>query len=137
MIKFLDLQKQYRSIKKEINTAIQGVLNSGHFILGPEVEEIERQIAKYCGVKYAIGVNSGTDALLLSLMALNIKRGDEVITTPFSFMATVDVIILCGARPVFVDINPKTFNIDSKKIEAAITGRTKVIMPVHLYGQPA
>lgn len=137
MIKFLDLQKQYRSIKKEINTAIQRVLDSGEFILGNEVKKIENELADYCGVKCAIGVNSGTDALFLSLMALNIGPRDEVITTPFTFIATAEVIALRGAKPVFVDINPKTFNIDPEKISKAITPKTKAIIPVHLYGQPA
>lgn len=135
-MEFLDLKKQYQSIKKEINQAIQRVLNSGSFILGKEVEDFERELANYCGVKYAIGVNSGTDALLLSLMALEIGPGDEVITTPFTFIATAEVIALRGAKPIFVDINPKTFNIDENKIESVITSRTKAIIPVHLFGQP-
>ncbi len=136
-MEFLDLNRQYRIIKKEVNQAIQKVLDSGHFILGPEVEELEGQIAKYCGVKYGVGVNSGTDALLLSLMALGIGKGDEVITTPFTFMATAETIVMCGARPIFVDIDSATFNIDVDKIEEVITKKTKAIIPVHLYGQPA
>lgn len=136
-MEFLDLTAQYKSIKKEIDQAVQGVLDSGGFILGKGVEEFEKELTDYCGVKYAIGVNSGTDALLLSLMALEIGPGDEVITTPFTFIATAEVIALRGAKPVFVDINSKTFNIDPAKIEPAITPKTKAIIPVHLYGQPA
>ncbi len=136
-MEFLDLKKQYKSIKKEINQTIQRVLNSSSFILGKEVEEFEKELANYCGVKYAIGVNSGTDALLLSLMALDIGPNDEVITTPFTFIATAEVVALRGAKPVFVDINQKTFNIDPTKIETAITYKTKAIIPVHLYGQPS
>jgi len=137
MIKFFDLQKQYRLIKEEINSAVQGVLQSGHFILGKEVGLLEQKIAELTGAKYAIGVNSGTDALLLSLMALGIKEKDEVLVPDFTFFATAEVIALLGAKPVFIDINPRTFNIDSKKIEAAITKKTKAIIPVHLFGQPA
>jgi len=134
-IKFLDLQTQYKSIKKEINLAIKRVLESGHFIGGEEVEKFEKEIAKFCGVKYAIGVNSGTDALFLSLKALGVGPGDEVITTPFTFIATAEVIANLGAKPVFVDIDPKTFNIDPSKIEKTITKKTKAILPVHLFGQ--
>lgn len=136
-MQFLDLKKQYKSIKKETDMAIQTILNSCSFILGTEVEKLEKRVAKYCNTKYAVGLNSGTDALLLSLMALNIGKGDEVITTPFTFIATVDVIALIGAKPVFVDIKPKTFNIDPEKIEKKITNKTKAIIPVHLFGQPA
>lgn len=134
---FLDLKAQYKSIKKEVDQAIQGVLDNTSFILGEEVEKLEKEIAKYCGVRYAVGVNSGTDALLLSLMALDIKERDEVITTPFTFIATAEVIALLKAKPVFVDINPKTFNVDPTKIEEKITKKTKAIIPVHLFGQPA
>jgi len=136
-MEFLDLKKQYQSIKKEIDETIKSVLNKSHFILGPEVEEFEKQVAKYCRAKYAIGVNSGTDALLLSLMALNIGQGDEVITTPFTFISTAEVIALCKAKPVFVDIDLETFNIDADKIEKVITKKTKAIIPVHLFGQSA
>jgi dTDP-4-amino-4,6-dideoxygalactose transaminase len=136
-IKFLDLTSQYKSIKKEIDKAIKRVLESGQFIGGKEVENFEKEIAKFCRVKYAISVNSGTDALFLSLKALGIGPGDEVITTPFTFIATAEVIANLGAKPVFVDINPKTFNIDSSKIEKAITKKTKAIIPVHLFGQMA
>ena len=134
-MQFINLQKQYQSIRPEINKAIQKVLDSGQFILGQEVEKFEQEIAKYLSAKYAIGVASGTDALLLSLMALNIKKDDEVITTAFSFIATANTIARVGAKPVFVDIDPETFNIDASKIK--ITKKTKAIVPVHLYGQLA
>lgn len=136
-MQFIDLKAQYQTIKPEINKAIQKVLNSGQFILGQEVEKFEQEIAKYLGVEYAIGVASGTDALLLSLIALDIKKGDEVITTAFSFIATANTIARVGAKPIFVDINPKTFNIDASKIQEKITKKTKAIIPVHLYGQVA
>lgn len=136
-MQYLDLTKQYKSIKKEIDQAIKNILNKSHFILGAEVKEFEKQVAKHCKTKYAIGVNSGTDALLLSLMALNIGQGDEVITTPFTFISTAEVIALCKAKPVFVDIDPETFNIDADKIEKVITKKTKAIIPVHLFGQSA
>ena len=145
-IKFLDLTAQYKSIKKEIDVAIKGVLNSGQFIGGEEVENFEKEIAKFCGVKYAISVNSGTDALFLSLKALGIGPGDEVITTPFTFIATAGVIANCGANSVFIDIEPKTFNIDPRKIEEYLKSniqypksktKIKAILPVHLYGQMA
>jgi len=133
----LDLVAQYKTIKKEIDIAIQRVLDSGNFIGGEEVEGLEREMAKFCGVRYALGLNSGTDALFLSLKALNIGPGDEVITTPFTFFATVEVIANLGAKPVFVDIDPKTFNINPSEIEKAITKKTKAIIPVHLFGQMA
>ncbi|MCK5475599.1 MAG: DegT/DnrJ/EryC1/StrS family aminotransferase [Candidatus Pacebacteria bacterium] len=136
-MQFLDLNKQYRSIKKEIDTAIKRVLDNNIFIGGQEVENFEKEMAKFCGSKYAIGVNSGTDALYLSLKSFDIGYGDEVITTPFTFVATAEVIANCGAKPVFVDINPKTFNIDIAKIEEKITKKTKAIIPVHLFGQMA
>ncbi|MDF1498756.1 MAG: DegT/DnrJ/EryC1/StrS family aminotransferase [Patescibacteria group bacterium] len=136
-MKFLDLKPQYESIKSEIDNAIKKVLDSSIFIGGPEVESFEKEIANYCGTKFAIGLNSGTDALYLSLKALGIGFGDEVITTPFTFIATVEVIASCGANPVFVDIDPKTFNIDAKKIEEKITKKTKAIIPVHIFGQMA
>lgn len=136
-MQFLDLKKQYKSIKKEIDKAIKNVLENSIFIGGPEVEKFESDVAKFCGVNYAIGVNSGTDALYLSLKALGITKGDEVITTPFTFIATAEVIANCGAKPVFVDIDPETYNIDVSKIEEKITKRTKAILPVHLFGQMA
>jgi len=136
-MKFLDLSAQYNSIKKEIDEAVKRVLESTVFIGGKEVEEFEKEMAELCGVKHAIGLNSGTDALFLSLKALGVGPGDEVITSPFTFIATAGVIANCGARPVFVDIDPRTFNIDPSLIEKAITEKTKAIMPVHLFGQMA
>lgn len=136
-VPFLDLKPQYKALEKQINERIQTVLNHGQFILGPEVEECEKALAAYIGSKYCLTAASGTDALMMALMALGIGPGDEVITTPFSFFATAEVISLVGAEPVFVDIDPVTFNIDPSKIEAAITKKTKAIMPVSLYGQPA
>lgn len=130
-----DLKRQYQLIKQEIDEAVQKVLESGQFILGENVKLLEEEIAKYCGVKYAVGVASGTDALLLSLRACGIGPGDEVITTPFTFFATAEVISNLGARPVFVDIEPETFNIDTEKIERVITEKTKAIIPVHIFGQ--
>lgn len=137
MIPVIDLVSQYRGIKGEIDTAILRVIQSGRFILGPEVSSLEEEIAKFCGVPYAVGCGSGTDALLLSLLALGIKPGDEIITTPFTFIATAEVISLIGARPVFADIDHRTFNIDPESIRKVITSRTKAIIPVHLYGQIA
>lgn len=136
-MKFLDLTAQYHSIKNEIDGAVLKTIENSEFILGKEVKELENEIATYCGVKYGIGLNSGTDALFASLKALGIKGGDEVITTPFTFVATAEVIVLAGAKPVFVDIDPETYNIDSDKIQDKITTKTKAIIPVHLYGQPA
>jgi dTDP-4-amino-4,6-dideoxygalactose transaminase len=136
-IPLVDLKAQYNSIKQEITQAIQEVIERGQFILGPEVETFEREIASYCGTKFAVGVASGTDALHLALLACGIKPGDEVITTPFTFIATAEAITQCGAIPIFSDIDPRTYNIDPNKIEKKITPRTKAILPVHLYGQPA
>ena len=136
-IPILDLKPQYQRIKAEIQAAVNGVLESGQFILGKTVGDFEQAIADYLGVKYAIGVNSGTDALVIGLRALGIGPGDEVITTPFSFFATAESISTVGAKPVFVDVRISDFNIDPGKIEAAITPKTKAIMPVHLFGQPA
>ena len=136
-VPLLDLKRQYASIKPEIDQAIQKVLDHGMFVMGPEVKELEQKLAEYCGVKHGIGVASGTDALLLSLRALGVGPGDEVITTTFTFFATAGVISRLGARPVFVDINEKTFNIEPKLLKGAITSKTKAIMPVHLYGQIA
>ncbi|MBS82804.1 MAG: hypothetical protein CMD65_01565 [Gammaproteobacteria bacterium] len=136
-MKIFDLTKQYKKIKNEINSSIKNVLESGQYILGHNVKRFENRFAKDLGSKYAVTCNSGTDALLLSLMCLNIKKGDEVITSPFTYFATAEVISLCGAKPVFVDIDSKTFNIDPEKISNAITNKTKAIIVVHLFGQPA
>lgn len=136
-IEFIDLKAQYAALKDSIDTRIQRVLDHGQYIMGPEVRELEEKLEKHTGAKHCITVASGTEALLISLMALGLKPGDEVITTPFTFVATAEVIALIGAVPVFVDIEPDTCNIDAKLIEAAITPRTKAIMPVSLYGQPA
>jgi dTDP-4-amino-4,6-dideoxygalactose transaminase len=133
----LDLKAQYQSIKDEIDEAVLGVMESGYFVLGPNVKALEAEVAEYVGCQHGVGVASGTDALRLSLEALDIGPGDEVITTPFTFVATANTISHAGARPVFVDIDPRTFNIVPAQIEAAITERTKAIVPVHLYGQPA
>ena len=137
MIPFIDLKTQYQELKSEINERIQLVLDHGQYIMGPEVKELEERLAGYTGAKHCITVASGTEALLISLMALAVKPGDEIITTPFTFVATAEVIVLLGATPVFVDIESDTCNIDAKLIEAAITPKTKAIMPVSLYGQPA
>ncbi len=137
MVPLFDLTRQYQTLKPELDAAVLRVLESGQFVLGPNVENFEKNAAQFLGVKHAIGVANGTDALLLSLRALGVKAGDEVITTPFSFIATAEVVSLLGATPVFVDIQSDTFNIDPQKIEAAITPRTKGIIPVHLFGHPA
>lgn len=136
-IPILDLKTQYQSIKDEIDAAVLGVMASGYFVLGPNVKALEAEVAEYVGCQHGVGVASGTDALRLALTALGIGPGDEVITTPFTFVATANTISHTGARPVFVDIDPRTFNIVPSHIEAAITDRTKAIVPVHLYGQPA
>lgn len=133
----VDLVGQYRKIKSEIDDAIHSVLESGHFILGEAVRQFEDAAARYLGVKHAIGCASGTDALQVCLMALGIRPGDEVITTPFTFVATTETIALLGGVPVYVDIDPKTYNIDTALVEKAITRKTRAIIPVHLYGQPA
>jgi len=137
MIPMVNLKRQYQNLKADIDAAIQNVLDDGQFILGPNVAELEKEIAAYHGVSHAIGVASGTDALLLSLRACGIGAGDEVITTPFTFIATADVISLLHAIPVFADIVTDTFNIDSGKVEEKITSKTKAIIPVHLFGHPA
>ncbi len=136
-IPMVDLKTQLAGIRAEIEAAIRSVLDSTQFILGPSVQALEKETAAYLGVKHAIGVASGTDALHLALRAAGIGAGDEVITTPFTFIATAEAISYLGARPVFVDIDPDTFNIDVRCIEAAITPRTRALLPVHLFGQPA
>ena len=134
-IPFLDLKRQYHEIKKEIDVAISRVVESQSFILGSEVSSFEENFAAYCGTKYAVGCSSGTDALILSLLAADIGPGHEVITTPFTFFATIEAILRVGAVPIFVDIDLATFNIDPLKIEAAISEKTRAIMPVHIFGQ--
>jgi len=136
-IPFIDLKSQYRALQPHIQARINAVLEHGQYIMGPEVRELEERLQVYTGAEYCVTVSSGTDALLISLMALGIGPGDEVITTPFTFVATAEVIVLLGATPVFVDVEPDTCNIDASLVEAAITSRTKAIMPVSLYGQPA
>ena len=136
-VPMLDLHAQYRPIKAELDEAVLRVIESQHFINGPEVAQLEEQIARYSAAKHCIGVTSGSDALLIGLMALGIEAGDEVITTPYTFFATVGAITRLGAKPVFVDIDPVTFNIDPYAIEAAVTPRTRCIVPVHLFGQCA
>jgi UDP-2-acetamido-2-deoxy-ribo-hexuluronate aminotransferase len=136
-IEFIDLKAQYADLKESINARIQRVLDHGQYIMGPEVRELEEKLEAYTGARHCVTVASGTEALLISLMALGVKPGDEIITTPFTFVATAEVIALLGATPVFVDIEPDTCNIDANLIEAAVTPKTKAIMPVSLYGQPA
>lgn len=136
-IPYLDLKAQYRSIKPEIDAAIARVLESCQFVLGPEVAEFETNFATYCGTTQCIAVNSGTSALHLALLAAGVGAGDEVITVPFTFVASVAAVLYSGARPVLVDIDPQSFTMDPAAIEAAITPRTRAILPVHLYGQPA
>jgi len=136
-MQFIDLKAQYNLIKENVDKRIQKVLDHQKFIMGPEIQELEETLAEYVGVKHCIGVANGTDALQISMMALGIGPGDEVITTPFSFIATAETIVLLGAKPVFVDIDPKTYNINPVLIEQAITPKTKAIMPVSLYGQCA
>jgi dTDP-4-amino-4,6-dideoxygalactose transaminase len=136
-IPLLDLKAQYATIRDDVRAAVDRVIDSQHFILGPEVEAFEREVAEYCGCAFAIGVSSGSDALLMSLMAADIGTGDEVVTSAFSFFATAGAIARLGARPVFVDIDPRDHNIDASKIAAAVTPRTKAILPIHLFGQMA
>jgi UDP-2-acetamido-2-deoxy-ribo-hexuluronate aminotransferase len=136
-IPFIDLKTQYQALKPQIQARIDAVLEHGQYIMGPEVKEMENKLAAFTGAKHCISCASGTEALLISLMALGIGLGDEIITTPFTFVATAEVIVLLGANPVFVDVEPDTGNINADLIEAAITSRTKAIIPVSLYGQTA
>jgi UDP-2-acetamido-2-deoxy-ribo-hexuluronate aminotransferase len=136
-MEFIDLKSQYQQSRDLINGRIQAVLDHGQYIMGPEVAELEARLAEYTGARHCVTVSSGTEALIIALMALGIGPGDEVITTPFSFIATAEAIVLVGAKPVFVDIDRATCNIDPELIEARITERTRAIMPVSLYGQPA
>lgn len=136
-MQFTDLKAQYAALKTSIDARIQRVLDHGQYILGPEVKELEERLAAFTGARHCITVASGTEALLIALMALDLAPGDEVVTTPFTFAATAETIVLAGGKPVFVDVEPDTCNIDARLIEAAITPRTKAIMPVSLYGQVA
>ncbi|TQK10925.1 DegT/DnrJ/EryC1/StrS aminotransferase family protein [Herbaspirillum sp. SJZ107] len=136
-MEFIDLKSQYQASRDLLNARIQAVLDHGQYIMGPEVRELEEALARYTGARHCITVASGTEALLIALMALGVGRGDEVITTPFTFIATAEVIVLLGATPVFVDVDPATCNLDAAQIEAHVTPRTRAIIPVSLFGQPA
>lgn len=136
-VPLLDLKAQYETIRDEVRAAVDRVCESQHFIMGPEVAALEAEVSAYCGISQAVGMSSGTDALLAALMALEIGAGDEVITTPYSFFATAGVIARLGATPVFVDIDPVTYNIDASRVAAQVTGRTRAIVPVHLFGRLA
>ncbi|UCB51846.1 MAG: DegT/DnrJ/EryC1/StrS family aminotransferase [Candidatus Zixiibacteriota bacterium] len=136
-VNFVDLKAQYQTIKPEIDKAIENVISNTAFILGKAVAEFEEQFAGYCGAKHCVGINSGTSALIMALKALDVGEGDEVITTPNTFIATAEAISFAGATPIFVDIEDGSYNLDPAKLEKAITGKTKAIIPVHLYGQPA
>ena len=134
---FIDLKSRLERVREKVDQRIAAVLDHGQYILGPEVDELEQTLASYVGVKHCVGVSSGTDSLLIALMALEVGSGDEVITVPYTWISTAEVIALTGARPVFVDIDPRTWNMDSNLLEAAITENTKAIMPVGIYGQTA
>jgi dTDP-4-amino-4,6-dideoxygalactose transaminase len=136
-VPLVDLRRQYADLKTEVNKAIHKVLKSGEYILGENVKKFEQEFANYCNVKYGVGVNSGSDALTLALQAAGVKSGDEVITAPNSFVSTANCIIFCGARPVFVDVDPETLNLDPEKLKGAITQKTKAIIVVHLHGHPS
>ena len=137
MIPLLDLKAQYQTIRTEVREALDRVIESQRFILGPEVEALEQEVARYSQCKFGVGMSSGTDALLVALMALNLKPGDEVITSPYSFFATAGSIARLGAVPIFVDSDPRTFNIDASAVESRVSARTRAIIPVHLFGQMA
>jgi len=136
-MEFTDIKTQYRALKDDVDARMRRVLEHGQFILGPEVRELEEKLAAYTGARHCITVASGTEALLIALMALELKPGDEVVTTPFTFVATAEMIVLLGAKPVFVDVEEDSANIDASRIAAAVTSKTRAIMPVSLYGQPA
>ncbi len=136
-MQFIDLQAQYRRIQADVDARMRAVLEHGQYVMGPEIEALEARLADYVGVPHCVAMSSGTDALLVAMMALDIGPGDEVITTPFTFIATGEMIALLGAKPVFVDIDPVTYNLDPELVEAAITPRTRAIVPVSLYGQCA
>ncbi|MGH9587243.1 MAG: DegT/DnrJ/EryC1/StrS family aminotransferase [Acidobacteriaceae bacterium] len=136
-MEFIDLKTQYRLIQDSVESRIHAVLEHGRFILGPEVHELETELARRTGARHCISCASGTDALLIALMALGIGPGDEVITSPFTFIATVEMIVLLGARPVFVEIDPRTYNLDPARVTSAISERTRAVIPVSLYGQCA
>jgi dTDP-4-amino-4,6-dideoxygalactose transaminase len=136
-VPLLDLKAQYATMRSEVRAAIDRVCESQRFIMGPEVTAFEEAVAEFCGVRFAVGMSSGTDALLAALMAIGVGPGDEIITTPYSFFATAGVIARLGARPVFIDIDPRTFNLDVRVVSARMTNRTKAIMPVHLFGRCA
>src|ERR1700724_402111 len=137
LIPFLDLKAQYQQMKPEIDAAVLRAIDSAQFVLGPEVAAFEERFASYCNVRHCVAVNSGTSALHLALLAAGIGPGDEVITVSMTFVATDAAILYCGARPVFVDVDPDTWTMDVSRLENAITRRTRAILPVHLYGQPA
>ncbi|MBU0672489.1 MAG: aminotransferase class I/II-fold pyridoxal phosphate-dependent enzyme, partial [Candidatus Margulisbacteria bacterium] len=134
-VPFFNITRQNQAVKDQLDQAVAEVIKSGHFILGEAVAAFEKELASFCGTKHAIGVASGTDALHLALRACGVKPGDEVISSPFTFVATAEAISYCGATPVFVDIEPETFNLDPAQIEAKLTKKTTAILPVHLYGQ--
>jgi dTDP-4-amino-4,6-dideoxygalactose transaminase len=136
-VPLIDLAREARALGTEIREAVEEVLRSGQFVLGPRLEALEREVARYLGVRHAVGLNSGTDALILALEALGVGPGDEVLTTPFTFVGTAEAIRRVGARPVFVDIDPDTFNLDPRLVERALGPRTRAILPVHLFGHPA
>lgn len=137
MVPMIDLEKQYQNLKEELLESLAGALESTRYVLGPRVEEFEKKVALYTGVDHAVGVANGTDALHLALRCLGVGKGDEVITTPFTFFATVEAILYVGAKPVFADIEPETLNIDPERVEEKITPKTKAILPVHIFGHPA